>query len=74
MAISALRTLGASIPLAIWCVALLYVAPASGLLPQAVWLALTIAGGSAVFLAASVLFGCPERATLLGVLPSRRRR
>jgi putative peptidoglycan lipid II flippase len=74
MTISALRTLGASIPLAIWCVALLYVAPAGGLLPQAVWLALTIGGGSAVFVTASVLFGCPERATLLGVLPSRRRR
>jgi putative peptidoglycan lipid II flippase len=74
LAASTLRTLGASAPLAIWCVALLYVAPAGGLGPQAAWLALTIAGGGAVFVGASALLGCPEFATLLGVLPSRRRR
>jgi hypothetical protein len=53
---------------------MLWVAPASGLAPEAAWLAITIAGGAAVFLGASAVVGCPERATLLGVLPSRRRR
>src|SRR5262249_39598951 len=71
---SGLRTLGASAPLAIWCVALLYVAPLSGLVPQVVWLGLTVAGGSLVFVAASALLRCPERVTLLGVLPWRRSR
>jgi putative peptidoglycan lipid II flippase len=71
---SGLRTLGASAPLAIWCVALFYVAPTGGLLAEVVWLGLTIAGGSVVFVAASALLRCPELATLLGVLPWRRRR
>ena len=74
LAISILRTMAASAPLAVWCVIMLWVAPASGLAPEAAWLAITIAGGAAVFLGASAVVGCPERATLLGVLPSRRRR
>ena len=74
LAISILRTMAASAPLAVWCVIMLWVAPASGLAPEAAWLAITIAGGAAGFLGASAVVGCPERATLLGVLPSRRRR
>ena len=74
LARSALRTLVASAPLALWCAVLLRMAPESGLAREAVWLAVTIAGGAAVFVGASALVGCPERATLLGVLPSRRRR
>jgi putative peptidoglycan lipid II flippase len=74
LAISILRTMAASAPLAVWCVIMLWIAPASSLAPEAAWLAITIAGGAAVFLGASAVVGCPERATLLGVLPSRRRR
>ena len=46
----------------------------AGFAQEAAWLAVTIAGGAVVFLGASTLLGSPERATLLGVLPSRRRR
>jgi putative peptidoglycan lipid II flippase len=74
LARSALRTLAASAPLALWCAVLLRMAPESGLAREAIWLAVTIAGGAAVFVGASALVGCPERATLLGVLPTRRRR
>ena len=74
LAISAARTLAASAPLALWCVLMRYVAPAGGFAQEAAWLAVTIAGGAVVFLGASTLLGSPERATLLGVLPSRRRR
>jgi putative peptidoglycan lipid II flippase len=71
---SGLRTLGASAPVAIWCVALLYVAPIRGFIPEMIWLGLTIAGGSVAFVGAGALLRCPELATLLGVLPWRRRR
>jgi putative peptidoglycan lipid II flippase len=71
---SGLRIVAASVPLAIWCVGLLYAAPTRGLVAQVVWLGLTIAGGSIVFVVASAVLRCPERATLLGVLPWRRSR
>jgi putative peptidoglycan lipid II flippase len=74
LAISVVRTTAASAPLALWCLIMLRVVPASGLAPEAAWLAITIAGGAAVFLGASAVVGCPERATLLGVLPLRRHR
>ena len=74
IALSTLRTLAASAPLALWCVAMRYAAPGQGLAWEAAWLAITIAGGAGVFLGASALVGSPERGALLGVLPSRRRR
>jgi putative peptidoglycan lipid II flippase len=73
LVISAVRTLAASAPLALWCVLLRFVAPAGGFAQEAAWLAVTVAGGAVVFLVASTLLGSPERATLLGMLPSRRR-
>src|SRR4030095_15293193 len=74
LVISAARTLAASAPLALWCVLLRYVAPAGGFAREAAWLAVTVAGGTVVFIGASTLLGSPERATLLGVLPWPRRR
>ena len=75
LAISAARTLAASAPLAALVrAALAIVAPAGGFARKRRWLAVTIAGGAVVFVGASALLGSPERATLLGVLPSRRRR
>jgi putative peptidoglycan lipid II flippase len=73
LVISAARTLAASAPLALWCVLLRFVAPADGFAQEAAWLAVTVAGGAVIFLVASTLLGSPERATLLGMLPSRRR-
>ena len=46
----------------------------AGLAQEAAWLAVTIAGGAVVFWAPARSSAAPERATLLGVLPSRRRR
>ena len=74
IALSTLRTLAASVPLALWCVAMRYAAPDHGLVWEAAWLAITIAVGAVVFLGASALVGSPERAALLGALPSGRRR
>ena len=53
---------------------MLYLAPESGLVREVVWLGITIAGGSVLFVGASALLRCPELATLLRVLPSRRSR
>jgi putative peptidoglycan lipid II flippase len=74
---SVARTALACLPLAAWC-ALSRVAafalPLATTWWLATWLALTIAGGGAVFWAASAMLGSPERVSLWGMLPRRRAR
>ena len=74
LAASGLRTAAACVPLAVWCVLMARAGAGGGLLREAAWLALVIAGGAAVFLVASVAMKSPERAVLSEMLPWRRRR
>jgi putative peptidoglycan lipid II flippase len=70
---SALRTLAASIPLAVWCgLALPVLAVRRGLTADATLLAAAIAGGVLVFWLASAALGSPERDALRRLLPGRR--
>ena len=74
---SVVRTALACVPLAAWCLLALGFAASwspSTTVTLAAWLALTIAGGTAVFWAASALLRSPERAALWGMLPGRRTR
>jgi putative peptidoglycan lipid II flippase len=71
------RTAAACVPLAAWCALARLGAGALGLTTAAslaAWLAITVAGGAAVFWGASALLGSPERVTLGGMLPRRRSR
>ena len=75
LAASVLRTALACVPLALWCLLILWAGGAAGgLARQAVWLAIAIGGGAVVFVATSAALGSPERLALWGMLPSRRRR
>src|SRR5437867_6255868 len=75
LAASVLRTALACMPLALWCLLILWAGGAAGgLARQAVWLAIAIGGGAVVFVATSAALGSPERLALWGMLPSRRRR
>src|SRR2546423_2959744 len=75
LAASVLRTALACVPLALWCLLILWAGGAAGgLARQAVWLAIAIGGGVVVFVATSAALGSPERLALWGMLPSRRRR
>ena len=74
---SAGRTLVASLAPVVWCWANLrvtYPATPSSIWLHAAWLAYAVAGGALVFWLASAWLGCPERRTLLGMLPRGRRR
>ncbi len=72
---SALRTAAAAAPLALWCwLALPILAVRRGLVADASLLAVTIAGGAAVFFLASAVVGSPERESLRRLLPGRRAR
>lgn len=74
LAASLVRTVIACAPLALWCLLLARVGAGGGLVREATWLALTIGGGTVVFLAASALLKSPERVALWGMLPWRRNR
>jgi putative peptidoglycan lipid II flippase len=74
LAVSTLRTAAACVPLAVWCALLVRMSGGGGLVREAAWLTVTIAGGAAVFLAASVALKSPERVALWGMLPWRRNR
>ena len=75
LAASVLRTALACVPLALWCLLILWAGgTGGGLARQAVWLAIAIGGGAVVFVAVSAALGSPERVALWGMLPSRRRR
>jgi putative peptidoglycan lipid II flippase len=66
LAVSLGRTFVASGVLAMWCLACLWLWPASpGRLLEAGWLAGTILAGAVVFWAASAVLGAPERVALL---------
>ena len=72
---SAGRTALATVPVAVWCIALAWLWPvAPRALVDAAWLATAVAGGGALFMAASVLVRSPERAALLRSLPGRSAR
>ena len=73
VAASAVRTLGASLPLAAWCLLATRLWPATGRLGDAVTLLIVVAGGGAIFWIASVLLAVPERTALREMLPRRRR-
>jgi len=75
LAASVLRTALACVPLALWCLLILWAGGATGgLARQAVWVAIAIGGGAVLFVATSAALGSPERVALWGMLPSRRRR
>jgi putative peptidoglycan lipid II flippase len=77
LAASAARTAAASVPLAAWCwLALRLTLPARemGTLLESAWLAAVVAGGIALFWAASAVVRAPERAALGRLLPWRRAR
>jgi putative peptidoglycan lipid II flippase len=74
---SVTRTTIASVPLLLWCLAALRLAerlPLDTTGRLAGWLTVTVGVGAGVFLMTSVLLRSPERLTLWGMLPSRRRR
>jgi putative peptidoglycan lipid II flippase len=71
---SALRTLIASVPLAIWCVVATWAWPAAGRTGDAVTLLIVVAAGAGIFWVASVVLAVPERTALRQMLPRRRRR
>ena len=71
---STARTLGATLPLALWCLALDGARPATpAQWLDATWLAGTVLGGAGIFWAASALLKAPECPALLAILPWRRR-
>jgi putative peptidoglycan lipid II flippase len=72
---SAVRTLVACVPLALWCVGSLALWPARpGLTRELLWLAGAVAGGAALFWGASAALGMSERSVLLEMLPRRTAR
>jgi putative peptidoglycan lipid II flippase len=69
---SALRTLAACVPLALWCWGALAFWPARAALTQELlWLAGVVAGGFALFWGASVALGMSERTALLAMVQHR---
>ena len=73
--VSALRTLAACVPLALWCWGALAFWPARpALTRELLWLAGAVTGGVALFWGASVALGMSERTALLAMLPRRGRR
>jgi len=75
LAASAARTAAACAPLAGWCaLSLALWPPGARGAAEAAWLAATIAGGAAVFLAAARVVAAPEYAAVRETLPLRRRR
>ena len=75
MVVSAMRTTVACVPVAAWCALLLSMWPNSGTARADLGvLALAVAGGAAVFWLTSAILGAPERVSLAGILPRRRRR
>lgn len=72
---SSLRICAACVPLVLWCAAALWWIPTGGPLgPRALAVAAAIAGGGAIFIAASVLARSPEYPALVRALPGRRAR
>jgi putative peptidoglycan lipid II flippase len=72
---TALRTLVASLALALWCALLLWWWPrGAGRLVDLAWLAAAIGGGAGLFYAASAALAMPERTALRGALSFARRR
>lgn len=71
------RTAVACAPLLLWCLAALRLGgrlPLHGTAGLALWLAVVVAVGAAVFTVSSMLLRSPERQVLWGMLPSRRTR
>jgi putative peptidoglycan lipid II flippase len=69
------RSLAASLPMALWCGALLLAWPAhTSRVVDGLWLAAAVTGGGAAFYLASIALRMPERVALLGALSARRRR
>ncbi len=74
MVASAARTLIACAPVAAWCALLLAFWPGTGRIRgDAALVGLAVAGGAALFMAASTLLRAPERVALSAILPRRRR-
>jgi peptidoglycan biosynthesis protein MviN/MurJ (putative lipid II flippase) len=74
LAIGFARTLGAAVPLAAWCLALLAIWPhRSGTAREAAWLAAAIGGGGALYWLGAMLVGADERRALARMLPGRAR-
>jgi len=68
------RTLALSVPMVVWCLAVLAWWPGDGSFQrEAMWLAAGIGGGAALFLAVTGLARTPEAAALVRMLPGRRR-
>jgi putative peptidoglycan lipid II flippase len=73
VATSALRTLVASAPLAVWCLLATRAWPAVDRAGDAVTLLMVVAAGAGIFWVASVLLRVPERTALRQLLRRRRR-
>jgi putative peptidoglycan lipid II flippase len=74
LVVSAARTLGAALPLLLWCGAVVRWWPARPTLVVDVgWLAVAMVGGVVVYCAASIAARAPEPRALLGMLSRRRR-
>jgi putative peptidoglycan lipid II flippase len=69
------RTLAAAVPLAAWCALCLWAWPSTaGRWREALWLAVTITGGTLVYWGAGRMLAPAEAAAIRGLLPSSRRR
>ena len=72
---SGLRSLAATLPLAVWCVlASTVLTPRRGVVIDAALLVGVIAAGGGIFWLASVALRSPERQALSRLLPGRRAR
>lgn len=70
---SALRTVAACAPLALWCGVLTWFWPVRVARSiEATWLAVAVGGGGAIYWVAATLLAAPERAAILATLPGRR--
>ncbi|HEY3064394.1 MAG TPA: murein biosynthesis integral membrane protein MurJ [Methylomirabilota bacterium] len=71
---STVRTLALSVPMIVWCLAVLAWWPtAASFHREALWLAAGVGGGAALFLIAGRLARAPEAVALLRMLPGRGR-
>lgn len=72
LAWSAVRTLAACAPLAVWCALLAWLWPTRATRAmEALWLAAAVGGGGAIYWVAATLLAAPERGALRGILPRR---
>jgi len=72
--VSTLRTLALSVPMIVWCAAVLAWWPREASFQrEALWLAAGVGGGAALFLIAGSVARAPEAGALLRMLPGRRR-